>query len=63
MFLIDSLFKINSRTYKIKYLNGETMIERFYEKELLLTKIYMSYYPDLGSHITDKAKVVLELSN
>ena len=63
MFLIDSLFKINSRTYKIKYLNGEIMIERFYEKELLLTKIYMSYYPDLGSHITDKAKVVLELSN
>ena len=49
--------------YEIKDLNGESMIGTFYEKELLLNKLEMSYYPKPDSHITDKVKVVLDLSN
>ena len=36
---------------------------RFYEKELLLRKLYMSYYPEPDVHIRDKVKVLLDLSN
>ena len=31
--------------------------------ELLLSKLHMIYYPEPDSHIRDKVKVVLELSN
>ena len=34
--VIDSVLKTNPWTYKIKDLNGETIIRDFYEKELLL---------------------------
>lgn len=38
-------------------------MRRFYEKELLLSKVHLSYYLELDSHIKDKVKVVLDLSN
>ena len=59
--MIDSGLKINPWTYKIKDLNGEKIIGNYYKKELLLSKLYMSYYPE--PDIRDKAKVVLDLSN
>ena len=37
IFVIDSLLKTNSWTYKIKDLNGETIIGSFYENESLLS--------------------------
>ena len=37
IFIIDSVLKTNSWTYKIKYLKGEKIIISFYEKELLLS--------------------------
>ena len=39
MFIIDSVFKTNPWTYKIKDLNGEKIIGSFYGKELLLIKL------------------------
>ena len=33
------------------------------KKELLLSILYMSYYPEPDSHIRGKVKVVLDLSN
>ena len=38
-FVIDSVLKTNPWTYKLKGLNGETIIESFNEKELLLSKL------------------------
>ena len=38
-FITDSVLKTNPWTYKIKDLNGEKIIESFYEKELLLSKL------------------------
>ena len=35
IFIIDSILKANPWTYRIKDLNGEKIIESFYEKELL----------------------------
>ena len=35
IFIIDSVLKTNPSTYKIKNLNGEKIIGRFYEKEML----------------------------
>ena len=37
IFIIDSVFKNNQWSYKIKDLNGEKIIGSFYEKELLLS--------------------------
>ena len=59
IFIIDSLLKTNPWTYKLKDLNREKMIGSFYEKELLLSILKISYYPELDSHIRDKVKVVL----
>ena len=53
----------NPWTYKTKDLDGEKIIGSFYEKELLLNKLWMSYYPEPDNHIGDKVKVVLVLSN
>ena len=39
IFIIDSVFKNNQWSYKIKDLNGEKIIGSFYEKELLLSKL------------------------
>ena len=55
------MLKTNPLTNKIKGLNGEAVIGSFYEKELLLSKLYVSYYPEPDSHIRDKVKVVLGL--
>ena len=43
--------------YKVKDLNRETIIESFYEKELFLRKLQMSYYSQTNSRIRDKIKV------
>ena len=39
IFIINSVFKANLWTIKIKGLNGEKIIESFYESELLLSKL------------------------
>ena len=39
------------------------MIGTFYERELLLSILQISYYPEQDSHIKDEVKVGLELSN
>ena len=39
IFVIDSLLKSNPWMYKNKDLNGEKIIESFYGKELLLSKL------------------------
>ena len=49
--------------YNIKELKREKIIGGFYEKELLLSVLQMNYYPEPDSHIRDKVKVVLDLSN
>ena len=56
-------FKTNPWTYKTKDLKGEKITGSFYEKELFLRILQMSYYPELDDHIRGKAKVVLGLSN
>ena len=38
-FIIGSVVKTNPWTYEIKYLNGEKIVGRFYEKDLLLNKL------------------------
>ena len=55
--------KTNPWTYKIKDLSEEKIIGGFYQKELFLSKLCMSYYPEPGSHVIDKVKVVLDLTN
>ena len=39
LFIIDSVLWINLWAYEVKGLNGWKMVERFYEKELLRSKI------------------------
>ena len=51
IFIIDSVLKTNPWTYKIKDLNGEKIIESFHEKELLLSQLKISYYPEPDSLI------------
>ena len=62
IFVIDTVLKTNPWTYKLKDLNREKIIG-FYEKELLHSKLKVSYYPQPDSHIRDKVKVVLDLLN
>ena len=59
----QTVLKTNPWTYKIKFLDGEKIIGGFYEKELLLSKLQRSYYPEPDNHIRVKVKVVLDLSN
>ena len=59
VFIIGSVLKTKPWPYKIKDLNGKTIIQSFYEKWLIL----ISYYPQPDSHIRAKVKVVLELAN
>ena len=42
---------------------GETIIGSFYDKELLLSNLQMSYYTERDSQIKDIVKIVLDLSN
>ena len=57
------MLKTYPLTYKIKDLHREKIIESFYEKEFLMSKLYMNYDLEPDSHIRDKIKVVLDLSN
>ena len=57
-FINDCVLKINPWTYKMKDLNGEKVIGSFYEKELLMSKLKISYYPGPSNLIRDKVKVV-----
>ena len=63
IFIIDSVLRTSPWTYKTKGLNGEKIIGSFYEKELFLSKLWMSYHPVPDSRIRDKALVVLDVSN
>ena len=49
--------------WKLKELNGEKIIESFYENELLRSMLQIGYYPQPDSHNRDKVKVALDLSN
>ena len=49
IFIIDSMLKTNPFTYKINDLNREKIIESFYEKQLLLSKLKISYLKDVMS--------------
>ena len=42
IFIINSVLKTNPWTYKIKDLNGEKIIGKFYGKELFLSKFWFS---------------------
>ena len=61
--MIDSVSKNSTGTYKTKDFNDEKITNSFWEIELFLSKLKMSYYPEPGSHVTDKVKVVLDVSN
>ena len=61
--IINSDLKTNPWTYEIKDLNGEKIIGSLSEKELLLSKLWISCYPEPNSHIREKVGVVLDLSN
>ena len=39
VFIVDSVLKTNTWSYKIKDINGEKIIGSFYEKELLQGKL------------------------
>ena len=52
--------KNNPGTYQIKDLKGEKTIGSFSEEELLLSKLWISYYSQPDSDIRDKVKVVLD---
>ena len=62
-FWIDSVMKNSPLTYKIKDSNGEKIIGTFCQKELLSSRLQMSYYPKQESQFRDKVKVVLDLSD
>ena len=55
------VLKTNPSTFKIKDLNREKIIVSIYEKELVLSKLYISYYPKPESHIRNKVRVELQL--
>ena len=61
--LIDSVLKTNPWKYKTKDLNWQKIIGSYYKKELLLSKLWMIYYPELDSQINKNVKIKLDLSN
>ena len=61
IFIANSVLKTNPWTYKIKDLNGENITGSFSEKELLLSKLKISYYPEPDSHIRDDVKSSIRL--
>ena len=60
-YLLLIVLKTNPWTYQIKDLNGEKTM-KFLCKRIVVEYI-MNYYPEPESHIPDKVKVVLHLSN
>ena len=52
------MVKTNPWTYEIKNLNREKI-----KKKLLLTKLPWNYYPSPDTHVRDKVRVVLDLTN
>ena len=62
IFIIDSVLKTYPWTYKAKDSNKRKNND-YYEKEFLLSKLKMSFYPEPDSNLRDKFKVVLDLSN
>ena len=63
IFVIDSMLKTNPWTNKIKDLKRDAIIGSFYKKVLLLSRLWISYYPEPASHIKNRFKLVLGLSN
>ena len=62
IFNIASVLNDNAWAYKIKDLNEEKVIGSFYKNNFCGVKNW-SYYQEPDSHIRDKFKVVLDLSN
>ena len=56
--MIDSVLETNPWTYNIKDISGEIIIGSIYEKQLLLSKLKVIYYPEPDSCIRDKVKVI-----
>ena len=52
------MLKSSPGTYEIQDLNGEKIMGSFYEEELWLSKLWISYYSQPDSDIRDKFKVV-----
>ena len=52
IFVISSVLKTNPWMHKIKDLNREKIRRSFHEKELLLSKLWMSFYPEPDSHVS-----------
>ena len=63
IFISDSVSKTNPWIYEINDINVERIIGSFFEKQFLQSILQMSYYPEPDSHIRDKVKVVLDMSN
>lgn len=64
MLVIDSVLNNNN----IKDFNIEKILGRFFEKELLLIRLWdinirMTYYPDANSNIRDQVKTLSEFSS
>ena len=59
----NSVLKTNPCTFKIKDVTVKKIVGSFYRKELLRSTLWICYYSETNSHIRDKVKVVLELSN
>ena len=59
--MIDSVWKINPWTYEIEDLNEETIIKSFYQKELLLNELQMSYYPEPENNIRESSIRLVKL--
>ena len=53
----------NPWKYKIKNLNGGTIIWSLYEKQFLLIILSISYRPGPNNHIKDELKLESDLSN
>ena len=63
IFVIDSMLKTNPWPSKIKDLKRDAIIGSFYQKVLLLSRLWRSYYLEPVSHIKNRFKLVLGLSN
>ena len=63
IFVIDSMLKTNPWPNKIKDLKRDAIIGSFYKKVLLLSRLWRSYYLEPVSHIKNRFKLVLGLSN
>ena len=61
IFIIDFVFKTNPSIYKIKDLNGEEIIESFYEKYLLRIKLKMSCFPEPDNKLTSDNKQIISI--